>query len=359
MNSTSERHVFENVLRILLDPDNGSIPETDSIQSGAVLERLNGDGSNRIFYRFTHPDFSCIAAIPQSIETKHLKEAEAAFQIGQHLYNASIPVPEIFGFDKYTGVVLYEDLGSTHLYDLACSTDFQNPQQAEYLLGTYKKVLDVLVQMQVTGKNGFNENWCWDTPRYDKELMLERESGYFYRQCWLDLLGMEPVQGIEEEFLKLAQKVALSNSDFFLHRDFQSRNVMIKEEEVRIIDFQGGRLGPLGYDVASLLLDPYTSLPFFMQDALFEYYVMQLQKVTEVDADTFYRSYTMLALQRNLQIIGAFCYLGVVCKKVFFRQYIRPSLHNLYHQLIKITDVDLPILKKTIEQALLALPQTL
>lgn len=359
MSSPSEIELLENILHILFDPDNGSIPETQSIKSGFKLVRLTGDGSNRQFYRLSHPDFCCIAAVPASIDRKNLQEAQAAFQIGEHLFHCSIAVPEIFGFDGDTGVVLYEDLGTVHLYDLACSTDFNDSQQLEALRAVYKQVLDVLVEMQVKGKDGFQEGWCWDTSRYDMNLMVQRESGYFYQQCWLNLLGMEPVAGIEDEFLRLAQIAEMTDCGYFLHRDFQSRNVMIKDNKVRIIDFQGGRFGPLGYDVASLLLDPYTSLPSTMQDELLEYYVTQIQRVLEIDGKEFYQSYRLLSLQRNLQIIGAFCYLGVTCKKEFFRPFIRPSLENLNKLLTSHHEPELPVLKETVEQALAALPYTL
>ncbi|WP_163336879.1 aminoglycoside phosphotransferase family protein [Desulfopila sp. IMCC35008] len=357
MRTRSKKQLLDNILHILFDPENGSIPEKGLLTEGFELVQLTGDGSNRQFYRVSHPDFSCIAAVPPSDDKNALREAQAAFAIGQHLYQCSTPVPEMFGYDHDTGIVLYEDLGGTHLYDLACSTDFDDRQQLANLNEIYEQVLEVLVFMQVKGKDGFNGKWCWDTPLYDKELMLHREAGYFYQQCWLNLLGMTPVTGIENDFLRLAQRAGRGDCSFFLHRDFQSRNVMIKDNKVRIIDFQGGRFGPLGYDVASLLLDPYTSLPAFMQDSLLEYYLKKLQQVIKVDIEEFYQSFRALSLQRNLQIIGAFCYLGMVRQKTFFRPYIRPSLENLYKQLTRLDESEFPVLTDTVEQALSTLSQ--
>ena len=115
--------------------------------------------------------------------------------------------------------------------------------------------------MQVRGAVSFDPKWCWDTPQYDRMLMLERESGYFLQAFWQDLLGMEEPPGLQEEFFELADRAARIPAGYFLHRDFQSRNIMIHGGEACIIDFQGGRLGPLAYDLASLLIDPYVALP--------------------------------------------------------------------------------------------------
>lgn len=359
MYQSSNKQLLEDIIQILFDPENGSIPDTNLMNSGLELIPLSGDGSNRQFYRVSHTDFSCIAAVPPSIDEKTLREAQAAFTIGRHLFHCSTPVPEMFGYDSDKGIVLYEDLGGVHLYDLACSTDFNDYQGLLNLQETYEQVLDVLVVMQVKGREGFNGRWCWDTPQYDKEVMVQRESGYFYQQCWINLLGKDPVAGIEDDFLRLALSAERGDCTFFLHRDFQSRNIMIKENRVRVIDFQGGRFGPLGYDVASLLLDPYTSLPASMQEDLLEYYLIQLQKLIKIDKEKFYESYRALSLQRNLQIIGAFCYLGVFCQKAFFRPFIRPSLENLYTQLISHHGSEFPVLTNTVEQAISTLSYTL
>lgn len=355
MSVINTSQLLETALTILFDPENGSIPGIELLNSGVELVQLTGDGSNRQFYRISLPGFSCIAAVPPFVDARTLREAQAAFIIGQHLSHRAVPVPEMYGHDAETGIVLYEDLGGVHLYDVACSTDLNDQQQVAKLLAMYKQAIEVLVVMQVKGKEGFDGKWCWDTPQYDRELMLQREAGYFYQQCWLNVLGQDPVHGIEDEFLSLAQKAEMSDCTFFLHRDFQSRNVMIKENKIRIIDFQGGRFGPLGYDLASLLLDPYTSLPFSMQENLLEYYLLQLQQVLKIDKEEFYQSYRVLSLQRNLQIIGAFCYLGVACNKTFFRPFIRPSLENMYDQLTHYHESAFPVLTNTVEQAISAL----
>ncbi|HID70579.1 MAG TPA: hypothetical protein EYP35_09035, partial [Desulfobacterales bacterium] len=199
----------------------------------------------------------------------------------------------------------------------------------------------------IRGAEGFDAAWCWDTPCYDKKLMLERESGYFLRAFWKGLLGREEPSGLQEEFVLLAEKAATIPAGFFLHRDFQSRNIMIHREEPCFIDFQGGRPGPLAYDLASLLIDPYVALSDEFQIELLETYLDELERLTEVDRRKFIEEYLLLALHRNLQIVGAFAFLSTERKKVFFSQFIKPALVSLNKLLNCELFLDMRVLRKT------------
>ncbi len=123
---------------------------------------------------------------------------------------------------------------------------------------------------------------------------------------------------------------------------------MIKDGKVRFIDFQGGRLGPLQYDIASLLIDPYMSLPQEFQEELIGYYFDQVERRTGLAGKQLEKGYNFLALQRNLQIIGAFSFLSFQREKDFFRQYIQPSLVMLDHRLSQSCFDGFPILRKTV-----------
>jgi aminoglycoside/choline kinase family phosphotransferase len=211
--------------------------------------------------------------------------------------------------------------------------------------------------MQISGSVRFDRKWCWDTQRYDKKLMLEKESGYFMQAFCRDLLGIKslPVT-LSTEFKKLAGRAARQPAVYFLHRDFQSRNLMVAAGEIRVIDFQGGRLGPLGYDLASLLIDPYAQIPQAVQQELLEHYLEHLCTYG-LDDLAFLKGYKSLALQRNLQILGAFAFLSQQKQKVFFQQFILPATLSLQHllsgpdaddypQLLKLTEKILSLLDK-------------
>lgn len=317
-----------------------------------TCELLKGDGSNRQFWRVApHGSFGCIVVAPEKYDEKGLREATSVWKIGNHLRSAGVPVPELYGFDESFGVLVYEDLGDIHLHSVVRGTDFFNEGSVEELRSLYRQTVDVLVTMQYRGRDGFDRSWCWDGPVYDRELMLERESGYFLRAFWQGLLSQQPPDGLTAEFELLAGVAAGAPTAFFLHRDFQSRNVMIKDGMVRVIDFQAGRLGPLAYDLASLLLDPYADLPVWFQEELYEYYLQQLQPRVHLDTEAFHGSYLVLGLQRNLQILGAFSYLSAVSGKPFFRSYIRPSLVSLLRLLRQDNQPYLPVLTAMAEQA--------
>jgi aminoglycoside/choline kinase family phosphotransferase len=223
---------------------------------------------------------------------------------------------------------LFEDLGDKKLHEYVLEH-----QGSDDCLDTirpyYLQVVKGLATMQVKGVKDFDNKWCWDTPLYDIRTMLERESGYFLRAFWQDYLGEKEPSGLQEEFESLARQTALISNNYFLHRDFQSRNIMLHNDQPCFIDFQGGRLGPLGYDLASLLIDPYVALPSDFQEELVEKYLDQLEILIPVDRMRFVEEYLLLALQRNLQIIGAFAFLTRQRKKQFFEQYLQPALISL------------------------------
>jgi aminoglycoside/choline kinase family phosphotransferase len=197
----------------------------------------------------------------------------------------------------------------------------------------YRAALEQLAKMQIVGAEGFDQTWCYDSPRYDVPLMLERESGYFLRAFWRGLLGQKEIDGVEEEFRAIAEIAGQAAAEYFLHRDFQSRNIMVKDGHVRFIDFQAGRLGPLGYDVASLLIDPYVALSPQLQEELLGFYGSLIADCHPGSEKDFFKHYKYLAVQRNLQIIGAFAFLSQVRGKSFFTAYIQPAFLALRDRL--------------------------
>jgi aminoglycoside/choline kinase family phosphotransferase len=294
----------------------------------ATAQPLSGDGSQRLFWRLCFPDGShCIAILPGGREAAQMAEARSAWLIGGHLHRAGVPVPEPFAHDPDSGLILCEDLGEVRLYDHLHGG--RGAGEGE-VLRLYGEAVRELARMQIRGGEGFQESWCWQTARYDRELMLERESGYFLQALCRDLLGLEPDRdALAREFASIADRAAAAPATYFLHRDYQSRNLMLTNGTLRIIDFQGGRRGPLAYDLASLLIDPYVGLPERVQEELLEEYLQEMVQLTGYDPDRFREEYRYLALQRNLQILGAFAFLGGQRGKGFFLPFIGPALRSL------------------------------
>ena len=331
--------------------------EGRGLRHRGALTRILSDGSTRRFWRVGRHDASlCVIAAPAGIGEAELTESQAAWHIGRHLRSKGVPVPELYGRDEESGLLLYEDLGDVRLHDLVpggSGIRFRGPA-AEY----YRETMSRLAAMQVKGAEGFDTGWCWDSPHYDVALMRERESGYFLRAFWQGILGEEVPPGVEEEFREIAARAAQAPADFFLHRDFQSRNVMIKDGRVRFIDFQGGRLGPLGYDVASLLIDPYAAPGLEDQEELLAFYLRALAAEKPGAGEDFRHFYRLLALQRNLQIVGAFSFLYRVRGKTFFADFIEPSLIGLRDRLAESCFADFPLVRQLVERGLAGLTRS-
>jgi aminoglycoside/choline kinase family phosphotransferase len=349
MNDSNKNNHTQQILNFL--HKEGLVDNSENV----TFTPLSGDGSSRMFFKVkTTATASFCGVLPgcQNVQ-KGLAEAHAAFNIGSHLKKRGLPVPRIHAFDPQNGFILFEDLGDTLLYDeLLSNKNKKDAQVWEQRLETYKEIIELLLFMQISGSVRFDRKWCWDTQRYNKKLMLEKESGYFIEAFCQDLLGIKNFPAsLSDEFTQLASRAARQPAVYFLHRDFQSRNLMVLNGEIRIIDFQGGRLGPLGYDLASLLIDPYVQIPPGIQQELLDYYLEHLCTYG-LDELAFLKGYSSLALQRNLQILGAFAFLSKQKQKVFFKQFILPASLSLQHQLAGPAGNDYPQLLKLTEKIL-------
>jgi len=349
MEQKIETDFMQTVLSMLKDCGLISIHEAKNCPPDLQFSRLLGDGSSREFYRISLRDqVLCLAVAPGVKKDEKLSEARSARLIGRHLHHVGVPVPGQYGYNGDHGIILFEDLGDTKLHDLVYQLKRENRfLEMEELRPWYWQVLENLAIMQVKAAVEFDPDWCWDTKYYDAQVMLEKESGYFLRSFLRDLLNYSPADGIKEEFVEISRICEEEPPLYFLHRDFQSRNIMIKENRVRFIDFQGGRLGPLQYDLASLIIDPYTSLSRDFQAELFDYYLGLIDKDIEIDRKRFESRYEFFALQRNLQILGAFSFLSMKREKIFFKQFIYPSLVMLNDRLSQPCFDDFPILRKS------------
>lgn len=360
MTEQNESKNISRLVSLLAEAGLISAREAETPEASLVIRNLTGDGSNRRFYRVgrAQGENLCLAVAPAAQAKPDMAEARSARLIGAHLHGCGVRVPGQYGWDEETGLLLMEDLGDVKLHDLVEQS--RQPSGAldlQALRPWYVQALEQLALMQVRGALDFDGDWCWDTRVYDSGLMLTRESGYFLRAFWQDLLGQESVPGIEEEFTQIAMTASQASTAFFLHRDFQSRNIMVREGQVYFIDFQGGRMGPLGYDPASLLIDPYAALPLVFQEELLQVYIDALNASHPVDSREFRRQYGFLALQRNLQIIGAFSFLSRVRGKAFFARFISPALLSLQERLGEREFAGLRVLPQIVDRAVNLLPQ--
>jgi aminoglycoside/choline kinase family phosphotransferase len=284
---------------------------------------LKGDGSDRKVYRVKVGRKTSILVDHPGGRKGVPSENSAFYYIGRHLASRGIHTPAVNDFDQRLGIFLLEDFGDLTL------EDWINKKNG-YLFGTYKKIIKHLVRIQVDGSRGFDPRKCYDTPVYDGNFSWERETQYFIRSFLQGYLGREKIDSAARiEFQEIALRVDQEKSRFFLYRDFQSRNIMVLPDGFGFIDFQGGRLGPPQYDLASLLIDPYVGLSRTLQEKLITFYLQELSKKTAAPPSDFRTHYRIIGFQRNLQILGAFSFLSRVKGKTYFENYIPGAVDNL------------------------------
>ncbi|MDY6971567.1 MAG: phosphotransferase [Thermodesulfobacteriota bacterium] len=306
---------------------------------------LKGDGSMRIFLRII-PSVSgpCFVAMDNPPADNSSKRENLAYvMIGKHLHRKGIPVPKIYRCDLERGWFIMEDMGHTSLQDHVSASEDPLP--------VYEKVMESLFRLQVEGARDFDPAWCWQTQRYDRTVQRRYESDYF-RDAFLCLyLGLKREwHELETPFSHLAEMASGADNNFFLHRDFQSRNIMISKGNIGIIDWQGGRLGPLGYDAASLIIDPYVGLSSQRKHKLYRGYLLLVKEHNAKWIDPFKKYFPYLAIQRNLQILGAFSYLASVRKKSYFKAYIPAAMKTLRDLLDRVDDPEISALKHLVDE---------
>jgi len=311
-------------------------------------EHLKGDGSDRQWYRLKMARKSMIL-VDHGIKKSHrVSEADAFVNIGRHLRGQSLPVPQIYAGDTFAGYVFLEDLGNLDL-----QTTVQQTHNFKNIVGLYRSVIELLIKFSVTGAERFDAAWTYQTPRYSKALILEKECRYFVDAFLNTYLGLEMIfEDFKKEFEFIAEKALAHALPGLMHRDFQSRNIMIKDGEFYFIDFQASRLGPIQYDLASLLIDPYVQLPQDIQAELLGYCVEKLQTDMSLNAVDFCRCYRYCRLTRNLQILGAFGYLSRVKGKAHFENYIPAAVRTLARNLKKREQKTLPALNDLVDTIL-------
>jgi NDP-sugar pyrophosphorylase family protein len=308
-----------------------------------TLTPIAGDGSDRRWFRVSSPRHSLIVADHGIHSSRDIHgECEAFVAIGRHLYGKGISVPRIYRADVFAGLALVEDLGSVHFQSVV--RDSRNTQE---ILSWYEKAVRVLIALSVDGGSGFDPAWTYQTPVYDADLILEKECRYFVEAFLNRYLNLDArAEDLMAEFIKLADRALDGAMKGFMHRDFQSRNLMVKNGRIYAIDFQGGRTGPIQYDLASLLIDPYVDLDQDLQDRVLAFCIQALSARVPVDPASFTSAYRYCRITRNLQILGAFGHLTRVKGKPGFDAYVPAALRTLNRSLSQLEKAEFPELTR-------------
>jgi aminoglycoside/choline kinase family phosphotransferase len=260
-------------------------------------------------------------------------ENEAFIYFARHFRATGLPVPEIYLYRPKQCLYLEEDLGDTTLLDFLKA---ERPATTQHLptgvLDTYRRVLDFLPRFQVEAANTIDFSKCFPNPDFSSHA-LKADMHAFSRELVARLLPEHDISALESDYSSLISFLGEAKSSYFLYRDFQSRNVMLVGGQPYFIDFQGGRRGPLQYDVVSLLCQASAGIPESDRAVLVEHYLSRLAQYIPVRKDDFYRFYNGFVVSRMLQVLGVYGRQGLGGGKEYFTQNIPPALKMLYAEL--------------------------
>jgi aminoglycoside/choline kinase family phosphotransferase len=311
----------------------GSPPE-------AILE-LRADGSNRTYCRLIRGTFSAIGAVgPDADENRAFLSFSRAFR------GIGLNVPQIYGDDPATGVWLEEDLGDTTLFDALVEAREMSPADPfpAPMVEIYRRVVEALPRFQVEGGGVVDYSVAYPRAAFDLQSILW-DLNYF-KYHFLKLAHVPFNEGrLEDDFGRLAGFLLQADTSYFLYRDFQSRNVMLRQGEPWFIDYQGGRRGALHYDIASLLFDAKAAVPDALREQLLEHYLEALARHVTVDRPAFRQVYRGYVLVRIMQAMGAYGYRGFFERKTRFLQSVPYAARNMQGILAQGLPVPLPALE--------------
>jgi len=292
----------------------GTKPENYSIIKQA--------GSNRNYFRLIKGDKTVIG-----VYSNNIVETETFLYFTQVFKSCKLNVPEVFYVSEDKTCYLLEDLGDDLLLDIVVK-EYKNGGFNNYLTDLYKKSLSALVEMQIAAASYIDFSKAYSISEFNSQSILF-DLNYF-KYYFLNRCGVTyDEKKLQDDFERFADILSMSGWKFFMFRDFQARNIIIKNSKPYFIDYQGGRKGAPEYDVASLLYQAKAAIPEDKKLELLDYYYEQFNSYVSVDKQSFYNRYYFYVYLRILQTLGAYGLRGIIEMKQHFVESIPFALENL------------------------------
>ena len=285
------------------------------------IVEMPSSGSNRRYFRLTgNPTLIGVSG-------ESLEENNAFLYMAKHFREKGLPVPEVFIVSENRMFYLQEDLGNTLLFD-AIEKGRKTSVFSEEEKILLRKTIRLLPAVQFAGADGMDFGFCHPQPEFnDRSILWDLN---YFKYCFLKATGLDFQENkLEDDFQRMKDVLLRSQSATFMYRDFQSRNVMIKDGEPWLIDFQGGRKGPFYYDVASFLWQAKANYPTSLREELLNEYVDALKKYKPIDEEYFRAQLKHFVLFRTMQVLGAYGFRGYFEKKPHFIQSVPFAIENL------------------------------
>jgi aminoglycoside/choline kinase family phosphotransferase len=279
-------------------------------------------GSGRKIIRLQNADVSAIGILYGARE-----ENIAFLEFSRHFRKHGLPVPEIYADDLGHGAYLEEDFGDTTLFELLSkhrAGENIEPQVVE----AYRKVVAILPRFQIEAGRDLNYNVCYPRSSFDRQS-IAWDLNYF-KYYFLRLAGIPfNEQALEDDFDRLTNFLLQADANYFMYRDFQSRNIMLHGGHPFFLDYQGGRKGALQYDIASLLYDAKADLPPALRQQLLDLYLVKAGEYIPLDREAFLQYYYPYVYIRIMQALGAYGFRGFYERRAHFLQSVPFALKNL------------------------------
>ena len=315
-------------------------------QKPASVERLAGAGSNRKYFRLKGHGGSVIGVIGDDVE-----ENRAFCSLAGHFRSRGINVPEVYAVSRDFSCYLQEDLGDVCLFDaVACGRESGKYSETEKSL--LLKTVAMLPEIQCEGARGLDYSVCYPEPAFCRRMVMS-DLNYF-KFCFLKAVGVGFNEVLlDEDFSRMADELLDGSWNTFMYRDFQARNVILRDGEPYFIDFQGGRRGPFYYDLVSFVWQARARYPEELKEEMISTYVRSLSGYMPVDEVMFRRCLRVFVLFRTLQVLGAYGFRGYFERKPHFLASIPFAVANL-HEMLPLDDY--PALGKVLQE-LVAMPR--
>lgn len=299
------------------------------------VQALQGElgGSGRSIFRLVGENTTAIGVLYE------VREENLAFlEFSRHFRRHGLPVPQIYAENLERGAYLEEDLGDTTLFDFL-SRNRSGEEIAPAVIDAYRQVVSLLPRFQVEAGRDLNYRFCYPRGSFDRQS-IAWDLNYF-KYYFLRLSGVPfNEQALEDDFGRLTRFLLTAPRDYFLYRDFQSRNILLRNGKPFFVDYQGGRKGALQYDIASLLYDAKADLPPRVRQDLLDRYLEALRPIVDISPEAFMHHYYAFVYIRIMQALGAYGFRGFYERKPHFLQSVPYALKNLDWLL---SSVELPI----------------
>jgi aminoglycoside/choline kinase family phosphotransferase len=285
----------------------------------ARVEKIPQSGSNRMYFRVWTETKTYIATYNENI-----RENQTFLHFSRHFRAAGCPVPEIYSVNEDQTIYIQEDFGDQSLLN-----ELEKHGYNEYVFGLFRQSLEELAHLQIAGDQGLDYSWSITSKEFGKSAILS--DLLYFKYYFLDTLQIPyDKEKLLEDFEALSTYLTFVDHKYFMFRDFQSRNILVKEGKIHFIDFQGGMKGALQYDAASMLWQAKAELPDDWKNRLLEHYMDAVEGLLKkkIDRVRFVSQYNGYVLIRLLQVLGAYGFRGLFERKAHFLTSIPLALRN-------------------------------